>query len=137
MTDLQFVIILLAIYTCPVIVWFIRVRPQLTGMEWRVMLCGLIATLSMLMPVFMWGYSAYVFVFLRIWLITIPLLIVVNAVNWVVAAVKKLRFCTIGGVMAAVLPLISGLLLGNWLSLIAGGCFLYMLLRARKEYLDE
>jgi hypothetical protein len=106
----------------PPILYMIIARPGIRKGKWIAYLGGLVMLLSFLAPVFGMPHVAY----LIIWLFLMPVLLLADAVVWLVTAFGKKTF-VIGGICTAVTLLISGIILGNWVSILGAVIFLLSL----------
>ena len=118
----------LIVQLLPIVVYMFRIRIRLRDMNWGVVISGLLSTLCM---VFIGGWSSpFGFVMYYIWMIVLPILITVHAVIWIVGTVKKRNPYVSGMVMTGVVPLISGLLLNNWITVALAIIYLFITVRA-------
>lgn len=116
----------------PVVIYLLRIRTQVQKLNWSVIISGLLATLCM---VFVGGWgSPFGFVMYYIWTIVLPAFIAVHTVIWIIAAVKKSIPCGGAMVMTGIVPIISGVLLNNWVTVGIAIVYLYFVIRSGYEF---
>lgn len=108
----------------PPIAYVLIARPGFRDGKWIVYLGGLAMLATYFVPVFGMPHVAY----LIIWLFLMPVLLIADAVVWLISAFRKKSFM-VGGICTAVTLIVSGILLGNWVSILgAAVCLIALLL---------
>ena len=115
----------LALIALPIVVYLFSVRPKLEEKARWVLITGIIMSGTVIAPII----AMPALVYLVIWQVVLTVMLIVNAVVWIVGIVRR-RVCYIPGALTTVLTVIvSSLLLGNWLAVIASMFYMVMLLR--------
>lgn len=111
----------------PILVYILRVRPRMERSMLPVLIIGALMSVCMFLPL----ASMAGFFMLYIWGAALTVLLIIHAVIWIVAAVKKKPCCTGGAVMTGITVFCSSLLFGNIVALLAAAFYLAMLVRYR------
>ena len=115
----------LALIALPIVVYLFSVRPKLEEKARWVLITGIIMSGTVIAPII----AMPALVYLVIWQVVLTVMLIVNAVVWIVGIVRR-RVCYIPGSLTTGLTVIvSSLLLGNWLAVIASMFYMVMLLR--------
>ena len=115
----------LALIALPIVVYLFSVRPKLEEKARWVLITGIIMSGTVIAPII----AMPALVYLVIWQVVLTVMLIVNAVVWIVGIVRR-RVCYIPGALTTGLSVIvSSLLLGNWLAVIASMFYMVMLLR--------
>ncbi len=115
----------LALIALPIVVYLFSVRPKLEEKARWVLITGIIMSGTVIAPII----AMPALVYLVIWQVVLTVMLIVNAVVWIVGIVRR-RVCYIPGALTTGLTVIvSSLLLGNWLAVIASMFYMVMLLR--------
>lgn len=113
------------------LIYLLRVRPRLNG--YVIALAALIGvSVAAALLQRGTGYDGpHGFLLFYIWAIAMPILSAVNAIIWLIAAVRKKR-CIAGAILLAALPLCCGFLLINFWAVILPLWYLLILWFAAK-----
>lgn len=127
MEYILFFLPVVAALVLPVLVYILRVRPRMERSMLPVLIIGALMVICVFLPL----VSMAGFFMLFIWGAAVTVLLIIHAVIWIVAAVKKKPCCTAGAVMMGITVLCSSLLLGNFVALGISVFYLIMLVRYR------
>ena len=114
----------------PVPVYLLRVRPKIERDQIALIVVGIIATIASMLPL-IWMEGWFM---LYIWAGLTLLLLIVHAIVWIAAAVKKKESYTGGAVLTGVTLFVSSACLGNWLAAIVAPLYLAVLFRSRFSF---
>jgi hypothetical protein len=114
----------------PVAVYLLRIRPRVGREQIATVIIGIIAAVVSMLPL-IWMVSWFM---LYIWAVLVLILLIVHAIVWITAAVKKRESCVGGAVLTGVTLFVSSACLGNWLAVIMALLYLVALFRSRFSF---
>lgn len=118
-----------ALLLFPIVLYFASVQPKPRKSEWPKYLIGAAMVLSSFLPFLSMSHMNY----LILWVVATGVLLVASAVVWMYGAFKNKEVFSTGSIMTAVTIIVSGVLIGNWVSTILAVIFLAVLVRYKRE----
>ena len=114
----------------PVGVYLLIVRPKFDGRWLTPMIIGVVMALLSIIPL----YGMPWLIMLYIGMLAKLVLLIANAIVWIVAVMKKKDPFVAGAIMTGVTFLLSCACIGNWPAAVAALCYLVSLFFARYKF---
>lgn len=129
MEILQMFIGIMIFMGLPVGFYLLNTKPKFERRMRPAIISGVIMVVTASLPI---ASMAGMFM-IAAWIGVVPVMLLVNIIIWVVAAIKKKPEFIAGPVMVGATVICSGVILGNWFAVIAAVVYLVMLVRYRYD----
>jgi hypothetical protein len=118
-----------ALFLLPIVLYYASVRPKLRKSVWPAYLVGGAMVVSSFLPFAGMPHMNY----LIPWIAAVGVLLLVSIAVWMSGALKQKQEFVAGPIMTALTVMVSGVIIGNWLSVILSIVFFAVIIRNKQK----